>query len=114
LSELGEAATPGEWHWGWGEDASPVLERPDDKGRLEDSYGVVASFNRPIAVTHRCKQGYEDARFIATARNLWPAMVAVVEVAAYADETFGYHGSVSIALDALRVALEAQSEKGEG
>ena len=78
LRAITEQATKGPWSWGWGEDANPPLTRTTRYGVAEDAYGVVDQFDHPVATTRRTKDGYEDAQFIAIARNFMPELLATI------------------------------------
>jgi predicted GNAT family acetyltransferase len=58
LREIQRAATEGPWDWAW---------QNRDREHLSEAYLVrEQKFSERVAITAREKQGYQDARFIAT------------------------------------------------
>lgn len=79
LAQLGEEATEGPWHQ-MGYDDAPGDQGwwvgAGDPGGGMSQHAVAVTAEPPMSYN-----GENDATFIATARNLWAEMVAVVEAA---------------------------------
>ena len=92
LREVGEAATPGQWH--------VHLTRKIAHVMSEERYLHEARLEREC--------GEQDARFIVLSHNAWPLIVAALEAAEGLDGTISAQVKLDDRLAALKAAVEGK------